>query len=430
MSEYAQTSSWSAFLKSVASFSGDLSTLSAPPFILSPVSLSEFPQYWGSNQDLFLEIGKINKVNFKKFYPNVPTLQNAEMARMLTMLKWFIATLRCQYSSRKEKNGFEKKPLNPFLGELFVGQWENKDSKIGNTTLLTEQVSHHPPINAFSIFNENLDIRLEGYTYIKSSFSKTLRLNIKQHGHNIIQTSAESFLITYPSIHLEGLLMASPYVELEEKSYIQASSGLIWEIEYSGKGFFSGRKNTFKAKLFKSSLDLQQNKAALFTVSGQWSGKSEIEGPQLKIQPFFNISQSIIYPLKVKPISEQHPLESRKAWSDVAKAIELGDMRLISKTKSKLENAQREMRKLEFKNGTKWKTRWFKEIDFDKMNLVEDLSGDTNSKYLALSKLANLSIKNVQSATIRGSKNDYPNTSAKHWIFDRASWDKEVEVTI
>lgn len=40
---------WGAFLKSIASFSGDLSSLTAPPFILSPVSLSEFPSYWGES---------------------------------------------------------------------------------------------------------------------------------------------------------------------------------------------------------------------------------------------------------------------------------------------------------------------------------------------------------------------------------------------
>lgn len=430
MTEYAQSSSWSTFLKSVASFSGDLSTLSAPPFILSPISLSEFPQYWGANQDLFLEIGKINKSNFKEYYSTIATLQNAETARMLTVLKWFISTLRCQYSSRKEKNGFEKKPLNPFLGELFVAKWENKDSKIGSTTLLTEQVSHHPPINAFTIFNDNVDIKLEGYTHIKSSFSKTLRLNVKQHGHNIIETSAESFLITYPTIHLEGILMASPYVELESKSYIQATSGLIWEIEYSGKGYFSGRKNTFKARLFRNSNELQQSKSPLFTVSGQWSGKSEIEGPQIKTQAFFDVNQSKIYPLTVKAIAEQHELESRKAWGDVARAIELGDMKLISQTKTKLENAQRELRKDELKKGNKWKRRWFKDVNFDEADVIEDLSGDINSKFLALSRLARLSIKNVQSTTIEGSRHDDPNTTAIHWVFDKNAWDQEKEIKL
>ncbi len=41
------------------------------------------------------------------------------------MLKWFLTTLKQQYASRSEQYGNEKKPLNPFLGELFLGKWED-----------------------------------------------------------------------------------------------------------------------------------------------------------------------------------------------------------------------------------------------------------------------------------------------------------------
>ena len=44
------------------------------------------------------------------------------------MLKWFLSTLHQQYCTRSEKLGSEKKPLNPFLGELFLGKWiESED---------------------------------------------------------------------------------------------------------------------------------------------------------------------------------------------------------------------------------------------------------------------------------------------------------------
>lgn len=58
--------------------------------------------------------------------------------RALAVLKWFLSTLRQQYCSRSEKLGSEKKPLNPFLGELFLGKWEDPDA--GETTLISEQV--------------------------------------------------------------------------------------------------------------------------------------------------------------------------------------------------------------------------------------------------------------------------------------------------
>ena len=55
------------------------------------------------------------------------------------MLKWFLTTLKQQYASRSEQYGNEKKPLNPFLGELFLGKWEDA---AGTTELISEQVKH------------------------------------------------------------------------------------------------------------------------------------------------------------------------------------------------------------------------------------------------------------------------------------------------
>jgi hypothetical protein len=99
--------SWSAFLKSIASFSGDLSSLTAPPFILSSKSLVEFSSYWAEHPSIFV----------------APAHEKDPKKRALLVLKWFLSTLKQQYASRSEKFGNEKKPLNPFLGELFLGKW-------------------------------------------------------------------------------------------------------------------------------------------------------------------------------------------------------------------------------------------------------------------------------------------------------------------
>jgi oxysterol-binding protein-related protein 9/10/11 len=58
----------------------------------------------------------------------------------LLVLKWFLTTLKQQYASRSEQYGNEKKPLNPFLGELFLGQWQTADT--GETELISEQVRY------------------------------------------------------------------------------------------------------------------------------------------------------------------------------------------------------------------------------------------------------------------------------------------------
>lgn len=57
------------------------------------------------------------------------------------MLKWFISTLKWQHSARDE-NGKKRgmKPLNPFLGECFMGFWEDDGEGTGRTELVAEQV--------------------------------------------------------------------------------------------------------------------------------------------------------------------------------------------------------------------------------------------------------------------------------------------------
>lgn len=441
MSQYASSSSWTSFLKSIASFNGDLSSLSAPPFILSPTSLSEFSQYWAEHPDLFLEPSFINGENYKeKVAKDDKDVESAEVARMLAVVKWFISTLKSQYCSRNESMGTEKKPLNPFLGELFVGKWENKSHpEFGETVLLSEQVSHHPPITAYSIFNDKNNVKLQGYNQIKSSFSKSLMLSVKQYGHALLEFGDESYLITLPPLHIEGILVASPFVELEGKSYIQSSTGLLCVVEYSGRGYFSGKKNTFKARIYNDSKDSKDKEKALYTISGQWSGTSKIRknstnntNSKSKEEStlFYDATRTPAEHLMVKPLEEQHPLESRKAWKDVANAIKLGDFDLIGQTKTELEEKQRDMRKAEESKGVSWQRRWFKDVDYSPNPKDAVYVPEKDDIFVELTSLCNASVKNLPSGALVDEKEEKKDVSSLHWRFQRMLWDNEKEIVL
>jgi hypothetical protein len=68
-----------------------------------------------------------------------PAAESDPAKRALLVLKWFLTTLKRQYASRSENLGSEKKPLNPFLGEVFFGKWEDD---VGTTQLVSEQVRY------------------------------------------------------------------------------------------------------------------------------------------------------------------------------------------------------------------------------------------------------------------------------------------------
>ncbi|KAL2154123.1 hypothetical protein VTH82DRAFT_2799 [Thermothelomyces myriococcoides] len=336
--------SWGAFLKSIASFNGDLSSLTAPPFILSSTSLTEFSSYWCEHPSVFA----------------APAKEPDAAKRALLVLKWFLTTLKQQYASRSEQYGNEKKPLNPFLGELFLGKWEDS---AGTTELISEQVSHHPPATAYHITNIPSGVRLEGYNAQKASFSKTI--NIKQIGHAVLTvpvpsgTEPDTYLITLPSLHIEGLIFGSPYIELEGSSFITSSTGFTAKIDYSGKGWLSGKKNSFTAVLYPTA----KEKDVLFNVSGQWTKSFEIHSGPAKYNSKDNLVEEWeplpTSKLIIAPLEQQHPLESRRAWSKVAAAIAKGDLDTVSVEKSKIENAQREMRAKERAEGRTWQRRYF-----------------------------------------------------------------------
>lgn len=419
-SSSSSSSSWKDFLKTIAYFNGDLYSLTAPPFILSPVSLVEYSQFWCEHPNLLVAPNFITEENSR----------NTVLDRQIAVTKWFLATLRSQYASRNESLGTEKKPLNPFLGEVFVGKWVDKNetdkkNKVGDTALVSEQVSHHPPVTAYSIMNAQNNTYLSGYNEIKTQiYTTSLTLNVKQYGHAILEyrNLKEDYLITLPGLHIEGLLMASPYVELNGKSYIQASNGMITVIEYSGKGWVSGKKNSFKAKIFKNKKSIKDGSSPLCIISGQWSGSSTLTYDSSKnAKPFYNAHESVPEHLLVKPIEEQHELESRKAWREVADAIRQGSFELINETKSKLETAQREQRKQETESGDSWKTRWF---------VKADDTDEKNSKFTLLCKLGGFSTKNLASGSFTDKESSSGNNGAVHWIFNPEALLNEKDIVI
>jgi hypothetical protein len=234
--------------------------------------------------------------------------------------------------------------------------------------------SHHPPVTAYSIWNKEHGVRLTGYNAQKASFGRTI--NVKQIGHAILHIDAydEDYLITLPSLHIEGLITGSPYVELNKSTYIVSSSGYTSRIDYSGKGWLSGKKNSFTASLYPSG----KEKDAIYSVEGQWSDKFEIKDNRTKrVVDAYNAKAAPKTPLSVAPVEDQHPLESRRAWGKVAAAIQKGDMDTTSAEKSLIENQQRAMRKAEREEGREWDRRYFSKKDRHAIfeRLVKEIPG-------------------------------------------------------
>lgn len=313
--------------------------MTAPAWILSTASLTEFSAYWAEMPRLLV----------------APANEQDPEKRMVLVLRWFLSTLKQQYASRNEKLGSEKKPLNPFLGELFLGKWEDE---AGETQLWSEQVSHHPPVTAYSIRNDKHGVRLEGYNAQKASFGRTVY--VKQLGHALLHLDnfKETYLITLPSLHIEGIIGGKPYVELNKCNYIVSSTGYTARVDYSGAGWVSGSPNKLSAVVFPHGKEKSKS-SVLYTAEGSWTDKFTIKNANKKVVEEYDAKKEPKATLQVADIKDQDPLESRRAWKTVADAILKGDMHTTSVEKTKIEEHQRSQRKKEQTEGCEWDRTFF-----------------------------------------------------------------------
>ncbi|KAL7620604.1 Oxysterol binding protein [Parahypoxylon ruwenzoriense] len=343
--EQHNKSAWFQFIKSVSTFKGDLASLTAPPFLLAPQSIVEYSTYWAEHPSLFIS----------------PAKEDHAEKRALRVLQWFISTLKHQHAS-KDENGKRKrmKPLNPFLGEIFLGKWLDNS---GTTHLVTEQVSHHPPATAFKIWNDRHGIKnqLEGHVAPKAYFSSTINIDRKGYSIMHIDKYDEHHWISMPKVHVEGIMTFQIVPELSGISYIRSSSGYTSRINYSSKGWLRGKSNSFTATLYPS----HDEKNSLYVLEGQWSNSYTIRNGKGEFLDTVDLSSLQRTPLQVEPVEAQHPLESRRAWKHVVDAINANDIFAVGHEKSRIENAQRALRMQEKEAGETWERRYFAEAKED-----------------------------------------------------------------
>lgn len=148
---------------------------------------------------------------------------------------------------------------------------------------------------------------------------------------------------------------------MNKATYIQSSSGYTAKIDYSGKGWLSGKKNSFIATLYPE----RKEKDVLYEISGQWTDNFTIRDGKKREVETYSAKNHKTTPLIVAPIDQQDARETRRAWRSVAAAISKGDMDTTSMEKSKIENAQRELRKKEQAEGREWERTFFSRVSSD-----------------------------------------------------------------
>ncbi|CAN8106539.1 unnamed protein product [Discula destructiva] len=367
----------------LSSVSGDLSNVTAPPFFLAPSSVVEVGHCWSQRPGVFA----------------APTLEPDEAKRSLLVLRMILIAMRSQFYVAGSPTVSIKKPLNAFLGELFLASWthipnskakgkghkdglglgmSSGDGKPASTRLVAEQVSHHPPITAMAIIDDEHGIRADGYARVEMTFSSSV--DIRQIGHAIVSIDRynEQYLVPLPDVKVRGFLSGRLYPEVLGTYTIVSSSGYVSEMTFSGAGVFRGKKNTFEAKMYRKN---DPKKTPIYEVAGSWSEGWTIKESQTgAVLEKYDVDavENRPAPMDIAPVEKQDPWESRKAWGKVMDALNRGDFGKTVSEKSKLEQAQRRMRAEEKIKGEKWEPLLFTSREGKRHDIFHQLAQGTS----------------------------------------------------
>ncbi|VUC28793.1 unnamed protein product [Clonostachys rosea] len=328
------------FLAVLVSTRGDLASISAPPFLLAPFSVVEVAGAWLQRPSLIASVAR----------------EPAPERRALMILKWILASHKSQFYLGGSPSGGLKKPLNAFLGEIFLARFVEDDV---NFHLVSEQVSHHPPITAVHMWDESTGISATGYVRVQMKFSSGVI--VRQIGHVVVHVPQfdERYIIPFPSATVKGFLSGQLYPELFGTYKIISSSGYVSEITYSGKGFFGqGQRNSFNARVYHQADAMNP----LYTASGQWIGKFSMREARTGdlIEEYDCLGSGNVANPVVTATEEQDAWESRRVWQEAISALKQNNFQKVLAEKHKVEMSQRALRAQEAQSGQVWKPLLFR----------------------------------------------------------------------
>lgn len=251
------------------------------------------------------------------------------------------------------------KPFNPLLGETF-------DLERDGFRLITEQVSHHPPISA--LYCDHKDYCFYASTEVKTSFKGTyLRVHPVGRNNLILKGFADHFVWDKPFTNVHNIIIGKIYVEhygLVEVNNLANGDQAV--IDFKKQGWFDRSFNDVVAYVKDA------NGVERYTLHGKWNQGIKIVSTDTKeeftawdLHPFpenYEFSYFFSdYALQLNLPTEHVPgicmTDSR--YRPDQRALELGDVKKATAEKHRLEEKQRAVRKVKEQRNEHHTAKWF-----------------------------------------------------------------------
>jgi hypothetical protein len=168
--------------------------------------------------------------------------------------------------------------LNPILGETFACYWDYQDDTRGY--YVAEQTSHHPPKSSYFFIVPDHHIRIDGTLKPRSKFLGNSAASMME-GIAVMRFTNrnERYFVTQPNMYARGILFGKMKYELGDHSFVRCPElGLMADIEFKTKGYFSGTYNAIGGVIKNTKTD-----QVLYELSGLWNEEMYIKNSMVRL---------------------------------------------------------------------------------------------------------------------------------------------------
>ncbi|CAG8706985.1 15842_t:CDS:2 [Dentiscutata erythropus] len=319
----------------------DLSTVSMPISLNEPINILQ---------------NMAEGLEYSELLDKAASLKNS-MERLIYVAAFAVSG----YASTYFRTG--RKPFNPLHGETYECVRPDKGFR-----LISEKVSHHPPIMACHADSLNWSYWQD--SKVKSKFwGKSMELIPIGTIHITIPKYNDHFTFSKPSTWVRNMISGTKYFEHAGVMRIEnRSTGEACEITFNQSGMWSRVPNSdivgilFSAKGEKSG-----------RLVGKWNeiichekGPNQLEviwkahPPISDYEQYYGFTQFCIELNELTPDLDGHLPSTDTRFRPDQRLFENGEVEKAEAEKLRLEQKQREYRKLLEERGETWVPQWFK----------------------------------------------------------------------
>mmetsp|Transcript_981 Transcript_981/g.2444 ORF Transcript_981/g.2444 Transcript_981/m.2444 type:complete len:604 (-) Transcript_981:388-2199(-) len=276
-----------------------------------------------------------------------------DQAQRIAYVAAFASSVYCTSLNRTSK------PFNPMLGETF-------ELQLGKVRMVSEQVSHHPPVTA--LHAEHPEFKFWGSMQPTTKFKGTyIQVRCLGTMHVEFPHLHEHYAWEKPNSSVHNVVVGNIYIDHHGSFTVRdIKSPARAEIHFDKRGWLSASSRDVRAEIFDAS------GAVKYTLTGNWSTHLELHDlasmEDKRIWEVFPLPPDYEYNYFMTDFALQlnHPPEcypglpqTDTRYRPDQRALENGDLDTAIAEKNRLEEKQRHAKRLRDESHESWSPMWF-----------------------------------------------------------------------